>query len=127
VRGSNLQNMPHITAARIAGAHGVGSIRACYLLLKPLAEFYDDLNLGIESMHVARLMIFGVSDKPDAIETNRARNLEYADLRFEGPSFLYRRQRLLQVGDQVFFVFDADGEANAPLGNAHRRALLLGH
>ena len=43
-----------------------------------------------------------------------------------GLTALRRRQRLVEVLDEVFLVFDADGEADAPLGNSHGCALLLG-
>src|SRR5580692_5907871 len=40
---------------------------------------------------------------------------------------LDRGQRLVQVVDEVFFVLEADGEADAALGDAHFLALLRGN
>jgi len=67
----NLQDVPNITMACIAGSHGIGSIRSRYLSLWPVAKFHNHLSLGIESMHVAGLMIFRICYKPNPVEPNR--------------------------------------------------------
>ena len=125
MRHCHSQDVLHIAAARIAGPYSIASIRPRNLFLRFDVEFHDNFSLRIESMHVAGLMIFRVRDKPYAIEPNRAHAPRIRRYLSRNSLFLHRRQRLVQVGDQVFLVLNAYGEPYQSLGDAQRLALFV--
>jgi hypothetical protein len=96
ILGRRLQDVLHIAATRIAGPYRVVPICQSNFSVGPIAKFHNYFRLRIESMHMARLMIFRIREKPNAIEPERPhtkrilRNLEIH-------LCLNSSQRLLQI------------------------------
>jgi hypothetical protein len=68
--GRRPQNMLHIAATRIARPYRVIPIRQSNLSAMPFTKFHDYFGLCIESVHMARIMIFRICNKPNPIEPN---------------------------------------------------------
>ena len=67
MRGCHTQNVFYIASARVGGSNRVRAGGQSHLS-RGLTEFYYNLNFGIESMHMNRLVILRVSDKSNSVE-----------------------------------------------------------
>jgi len=64
------QYMPHIRLAPVAWTDSIGSVRERDQAVT--SKIYDDFDLRVETMDMARLMIHRVNHEPDAVEPDRA-------------------------------------------------------
>src|ERR1035441_5689533 len=64
------QNVAHIRLASVAWPYSVAPAGVRDLAVR--AEVNDYLNLGVEAMHVPRLVVHCVGRKPNAVKTERA-------------------------------------------------------
>ena len=66
----NQQDVLHIAPARVSWSYRIAPIRPRNLAHGSIAKLHDYFNLCIKSVHMARIMIFRIRNKPNPIEPN---------------------------------------------------------
>jgi hypothetical protein len=65
-----IEDAPHIAATGISRPHGIGPAGSGHGFSRFIGKLDDDLSFRIESVHMARLVILEIRDKPDTVEPN---------------------------------------------------------
>jgi hypothetical protein len=122
VRICYVKHVPYMISLCIARPDGVPPFSNAHMSI--FAQFEDDNNPLVPAMNVRRIVIFRVHTESNSIESVRAHAARILSIGKGRANFLHRGQRLIEIRDQVVFVFDAAESRTSPCVMPTIRALL---